>query len=100
MLSLPLSEWKAHDDFWTKVEQRRVSWVRECTPDVVHALYKRACAKGGVTEVRLRYQLIEGWSGRTTVKTTGYDFANDRMTDEEIDALLAEGEAFFKKVPR
>jgi hypothetical protein len=95
-----LSEWKARADFWSEVEKRRVTWGRERTPDVVLALYKRLCATGGAAEVRLWFQLIEGWSDRVTVKTSGYDFANDRMTEEEIDAAIAEADAFFKKVPK
>ena len=64
-----LVTWKKRQDFWEKVAAWRISWAKDKTSDVIHALFKRASLRGESGEVKLWMQLIEDWSEKQIAPT-------------------------------
>lgn len=91
-----LSEWKLRDSFWDEVAEKRRTWCKEKTTDVINALYKRIVTNGSAAEIRLWMEVIEDWSAKEARSVSPYDDIK-AMTDEELTAERKKLEAFFKK---
>ena len=96
-----LSEWKQRNDFWMSVEEKRRSWGRERTPDVLLALHSRAIKTGDPHAVRLWYEIVEGvrFTGQKEKALTMQEiYSQEEMSDEELFASIEKKRAFFLKL--
>lgn len=78
-----LSEWKRRSGFWEEVTEKRKTWGRERTPDVMLALFKRIQRTGSAPEVRLWLEVVEGWQSKLLEVPNPYAYLHD-LTDEEL----------------
>jgi len=87
-----LSEWKQREGFWDDVRREIHSWGKNRTPNVVHALYKKAIS-GKAAEVKLWLQYIDGFSEKSV---TQFEPPRLRKDIDEIISLVY-GRAAKKK---
>lgn len=94
-----LSDWKRRDGFWEEVETKRKSWGKERTPNVLMGLYKKASETGDPRAVRLWFEVVEDkrFNDKTIVCSKCVDYANDPMTNEELEQAIEQQKKFFKK---
>lgn len=62
-----LSEWKQRNGFWDAVHRELRMWSKSKTPNIIHALYKKA-QNGNAAEVKLWLQYVEGFSEKSTTE--------------------------------
>lgn len=91
-----LSEWKKKTGFWEEVASQRKNWSKEKTSEVVYALYKKAVDTGGAPEVKLWFQIMEGWSERL-ISFTEKENPLASLTDQELADLIKKQKARFNK---
>lgn len=91
-----LSEWKRRNGFWEGVTEKRKTWGRERTPDVMLALFKRIQRTGSAPEVRLWLEVIEGWQSKVLAIPDPYAYLHD-LTDEELQQRKREALAALNR---
>ncbi len=91
-----LSDWKNKDGFWDSVALERVSWTREKTSDVIHALYKRATETGRAHEARLWMEIVEGLTNKEVHVIDRYADIRE-MSDDELKKEKNKLMKFFSK---
>jgi hypothetical protein len=63
-----LCRWKNEEVFALKVRETRRHWGEERTPDVILALYRKACKDGNAAEAKLWLQYTEGWNDKASTQ--------------------------------
>lgn len=97
-----LSDWKKRDGFWTDVENKRKSWGKDKTSDVLHSLYKKATKTGDPRAVRLWFEIVEDKrfndkSAEQVCSECSLYRELDSMTNEELESLIKDEEKAFNK---
>lgn len=72
-----LRAWRRSPEFWEKRDAEMLLWGKAKTPDVLHALLKRALKQGQKPEVELWLKFFENWKEKLEYTEVPYEITLD-----------------------